>query len=102
MAGRRYQMGESLTKVKADLGIDQVALSGELKRRGISIRYWLTDEEKKNWLNFVKTIEYADWRMSVLRRDCFKCADCGQKRVNMQVHHIFRKSIFPPLGLRDG
>jgi transposase len=43
-----------------------------------------------------KTKEYKDWYMAVLRRDKYKCTECGSKK-KLEIHHRRPVSLFPEL-----
>jgi len=43
-----------------------------------------------------KSIEYIDWRLSILSRDLFMCQCCG-KHSNLYAHHILPRRDYPEL-----
>lgn len=41
--------------------------------------------------------EYEKWRLSVFKRDWFRCLDCGEKKNNIEADHIYRFVDYPRL-----
>lgn len=81
--------------------------------KGLSNENW-KGEKNPNWNGGVtpenekirKSIEYKEWRMNVLRRDHFKCINCGHKGngkyKDLIVDHIKPFSKYPELRMSLG
>lgn len=81
--------------------------------KGLSNENW-KGEKNPNWAGGVTpenekirhSIEYQEWRMSVLRRDHFKCVNCGHrgtgKYKDLIVDHIKPFSKYPELRMSLG
>jgi hypothetical protein len=44
-----------------------------------------------------KTVQYAEWRTAVFRRDGFTCQDCGVVGYNLNAHHVKPWKPYPDL-----
>lgn len=81
--------------------------------KGLVNKNWLGDKNP-NWAGGVtpenekirKSIKYKEWRMKVLRRDHFKCINCGHKGngkyKDLIVDHIKPFSKYPELRMSLG
>lgn len=64
-----------------------------------------TGENHWNWKGGVTPLvdksrtspQYRRWRRAVLRRDFQICFDCGERKLRMEVDHIYPFSLFPRL-----
>lgn len=65
-------------------------------RQGVSLDQWHGYASEK-WGLVRATPEYVGWRISVFKRDDYRCADCGKRHGKLQAHHIFPKARFPQL-----
>jgi hypothetical protein len=44
-----------------------------------------------------KSLNHKNWSRAVLRRDNFRCLDCGERAGSLEVDHIYPFSLFPRL-----
>jgi hypothetical protein len=70
---------------------------GHEKMRGLSHWNWKGGVNRKNHRR--ETKQYKEWRLSVYRRDHFKCQDCGKhcNQKNIVAHHLKGWSKYPKL-----
>lgn len=67
------------------------------KRRNSS-RGSSSQARSRSWSQQVRfTPEWAAWRLSVFKRDGFKCVICQKSKAGLEPHHIIRKIERPDL-----
>lgn len=66
------------------------------ERKGEQSHFWQGGKTKESDL-LRTSAEYKAWRLAVFKRDNFTCKNCGQKKRNIEAHHIKERCRYPEL-----
>jgi len=88
------------------LGVHKHKAKSNLCRQCFNTKY-LKGENHPSWRGGItvinhglrKTLEYKEWRKAVLKKDGYRCFDCGVLGGRLQADHIYRFSDYPRLRL---
>ena len=67
-----------------------------LGRSGVNASNWKGGVTYSRRL-FRKSHDYRKWRQAILKRDDYRCFDCGERSEQLDVDHIFSFALYPRL-----
>lgn len=66
------------------------------ERKGELSHFWQGGKTKESDL-LRASAKYKEWRLSVFKRDNFTCQKCGERKRNIEAHHIKERCRYPEL-----
>ena len=93
ICGKKFQTSIKRNKIYCSNECRNLAYR---ERKGEQSHFWQGGKTKESDL-LRTSAEYKDWRLAVFTRDNFTCQKCGQRKRDIEVHHIKERCKYPEL-----
>lgn len=93
ICGKKFQTSTKRNKIYCSNDCRNLAYR---KRKGAQSNFWQGGRTKESDL-LRTSAQYKEWRLSVFKRDNFTCKKCGQRKRNIEAHHMKERCKFPEL-----
>ena len=93
ICGKKFQTSTKRNKIYCSNECRNLAYR---ERKGEQSHFWQGGKTKESDL-LRTSAEYKEWRLAVFTRDNFTCQKCGQRKRNIEAHHIKERCKYPEL-----
>ena len=93
ICGKKFQTSTKRNKIYCSNECRNLAYR---ERNGEQSHFWQGGKTKESDL-LRTSAEYKEWRLAVFTRDNFTCQKCGQRKRDIEAHHIKERCKYPEL-----